>query len=217
MFGELDVDAALSFACETADHARSITRRYFRQPLEVQRKADFSPVTQADRECELMIRQRIKQAYPTHGILGEEHGREGIENDFVWVLDPIDGTKSFISGNPLFGTMICLLHRWQPVLSIVDIPMLDERWTAVSSRAPPANARPCPKRSSTRPQLIPLIPRGEARSTPYRKLQDSGGSAVTAILMACWRPALSTSSLAHPLNPMTSCPSVLSLKAPVGS
>jgi inositol-phosphate phosphatase/L-galactose 1-phosphate phosphatase/histidinol-phosphatase len=143
MFGELDVDAALSFACETADHARSITRRYFRQPLEVQRKADFSPVTQADRECELMIRQRIKQAYPTHGILGEEHGREGIENDFVWVLDPIDGTKSFISGNPLFGTMICLLHRWQPVLSIVDIPMLDERWTAVSKERVALNDEPC--------------------------------------------------------------------------
>lgn len=140
---EIDVDAAVAFAARLADDARAITRRYFRQPLEVERKADLSPVTRADRECEAMMRRRIAEAWPGHGILGEEHGREHLDSDFVWVLDPIDGTKSFITGNPLFGTMICLYRRWAPVLSVIDMPMLDERWTAIAGRGVVMNGAPC--------------------------------------------------------------------------
>jgi histidinol phosphatase-like enzyme (inositol monophosphatase family) len=140
---DIDIDAFVRFAAEIADDARAITRRYFRQPLEVDHKADLSPVTRADRECEAMLRRRIAGTWPGHGILGEEHGREHLDSDFVWVLDPIDGTKSFITGNPLFGTMICLYHRWAPVMSVIDMPMLDERWTAIAGRGVTMNGASC--------------------------------------------------------------------------
>jgi histidinol phosphatase-like enzyme (inositol monophosphatase family) len=90
----------------------------------VERKEDESPVTVADRKSEEIMRQMINRRYPDHGIIGEEFGEEKGEAEFVWVLDPIDGTKSFASACPLFGTLIALLHRGQPVLGAVHMPAL---------------------------------------------------------------------------------------------
>jgi inositol-phosphate phosphatase / L-galactose 1-phosphate phosphatase / histidinol-phosphatase len=111
-----------------ADLARPIAQRYFRSHLAAEDKQDASPVTLADREIEAAIRQAIKQAHPSHGIIGEEQGNERADADWVWVIDPIDGTKSFMAGKPQFGTLIALLHHGKPVLGLVDQPILNERW-----------------------------------------------------------------------------------------
>jgi inositol-phosphate phosphatase/L-galactose 1-phosphate phosphatase/histidinol-phosphatase len=118
----------LAFADLLADAAGAVSRRYFRQKIAVDDKADTSPVTIADREAEAAMRALIEAEYPKHGILGEEHGTVRGGADFVWVLDPIDGTKSFISGVPLFGTLIALAHEGRPVLGVIDQPISRERW-----------------------------------------------------------------------------------------
>lgn len=126
-------DEFLRFANQLADAARPIAREYFRQPLAVESKADSSPVTIADRTIEAALRQQIESRYPGHGILGEEFSaRHG--NNFTWVLDPIDGTRSFITGMPLFGTLIALLQEGRPILGVIDFPALSERWTGVTGQ-----------------------------------------------------------------------------------
>ena len=94
--------------------------KYFRKVIPVDDKQDKSPVTQADREIEQVLRALIKKKFPAHGIFGEEFGNENIDAEFVWCLDPIDGTKSFITGRPMFGTIIGLLHEGKPVVGVVD-------------------------------------------------------------------------------------------------
>ena len=125
-------DAFIALAERLADTARAVIRPYFRQPLEVSRKADQSPVTIADRKAEAAMRALIAEAYPEHGIIGEEHGAERSDAEYVWILDPIDGTKRFISGHRQFGTLIGLLRKGAPVLGIIDMPMMDERWTGAT-------------------------------------------------------------------------------------
>lgn len=128
------LDELLAFASELADAARPIAMEYFRGPLEIDSKADLSPVTVADRAIEAALRRRIESRFPDHGILGEEFAtRPG--DQFTWVLDPIDGTRSFITGMPLFGTLIALLQGGKPVLGVVDFPALSERWTGAAGQA----------------------------------------------------------------------------------
>jgi len=141
--------AHLALAETLADAARAVIRRYFRQQLVVDDKSDLSPVTIADREAEAVMRRLIEAHFPEHGILGEEHGSLRAEAEHLWVLDPIDGTKSFISGVPLFGTLIALLHGGRPVLGIIDQPILGERWIGAAGRPTTFNGaavhtRPCP-------------------------------------------------------------------------
>jgi inositol-phosphate phosphatase / L-galactose 1-phosphate phosphatase / histidinol-phosphatase len=126
-----------------------VIRPYFRTVLTVDDKADLSPVTAADRAAERTMRQMIAARFPAHGIIGEEYGRERDDAEFVWVLDPIDGTKSFISGMPLFGTLIALARHGKPILGIIDQPISRERWIGVAGRSTthnglPVRCRPCP-------------------------------------------------------------------------
>jgi inositol-phosphate phosphatase/L-galactose 1-phosphate phosphatase/histidinol-phosphatase len=124
-----DADVYLSFAAELVDSVRPIVLSYFRTPLEVVSKSDDSPVTIADRTIEQRLRDRIEARFPAHGILGEEIGhRPG--GAFTWIVDPIDGTKSFITGFPLFGTLIALTYEEQPFCGLIDVPFTRERWVA---------------------------------------------------------------------------------------
>ncbi|NTH16333.1 histidinol-phosphatase [Agrobacterium rhizogenes] len=124
-----EVDTFIAFANELADAARPLALSYFRTPLDVISKLDESPVTIADRTIEKLIRDMIEARFPTHGIYGEEMGvKEG--DDFTWVLDPIDGTKSFITGFPLFGTLISLTYRETSFCGLIDVPATGERWQA---------------------------------------------------------------------------------------
>ena len=133
-----------------ADRAGEIQRRYFRTPVSIDTKDDASPVTIADREAEAAMRELIAASYPEHGILGEEHGRERIDAEFVWVLDPIDGTKSFITGRPLFGTLIALAHGGRPVLGLIDQSILRERWVGIEGVGAAWNGRPIRVRACPR-------------------------------------------------------------------
>ncbi len=127
-------DAFVALAERLAEAARTVVRPYFRRPIDVSRKADQSPVTIADREAEAAMRTLIAEAFPEHGIIGEEHGAERGDAEYVWILDPIDGTKRFISGHPQFGTLIGLLRDGEPILGVIDMPMMDERWVGAAGR-----------------------------------------------------------------------------------
>ncbi len=174
--------ACIDLAGRLAEAARAVARHHFRQGLAVEDKADESPVTKADREAEAAMRQLIGQAFPEHGIFGEEYGAENPEADFVWVLDPIDGTKRFITGNPIFGSLIALLHHKKPVLGVIDMPILAERWLGVvgrptlftdakSTRA--ARVRPCPALSgATILATAPEMFKG-ANAGRFSKLRDA--------------------------------------------
>jgi len=132
----------MSLAEQLAYAARPIVRRYFRTPVAVDDKDDLSPVTIADREAEAAMRRLIEAAYPDHGILGEEHGRHNTDAEWVWVLDPIDGTKAFITGKPCFGTLVALAHGGRPVLGLIDQAITDERWLGADGRSTTLNGKP---------------------------------------------------------------------------
>jgi histidinol phosphatase-like enzyme (inositol monophosphatase family) len=137
------VDRGLvNLALRLADAARPIARQYFRSGLVVDDKSDQSPVTIADREAESAMRALLAEHVPQHGVFGEEHGAVRTDAEYVWVLDPIDGTKAYITGLPIFGTLIALLHRGQPVLGIIDQPILGERWLGVAGERSTLNGRP---------------------------------------------------------------------------
>ncbi len=189
-------DSYIELAHRLADAARPVVRRYFRTPVGVDDKPDDSPVTIADREAEAVMRAILARDVPDHGIWGEEHGSERMDAAWAWVLDPIDGTRAFITGMPVFGTLIGLLHHGRPVLGIIDQPILGERWLGVSGRPTTLNGKPITTRTcdtlakaymySTAPLMFPGDMRG-----PHRALADSvklfrwGGDCYSYGLLAC--------------------------------
>jgi inositol-phosphate phosphatase / L-galactose 1-phosphate phosphatase / histidinol-phosphatase len=136
-----DFAAALALAEQLADVARRIVLEHFRAPLAVERKIDGTPVTVADRHIESEMRRMIRAAFPGHAIRGEEFAAEG-SGEFTWVLDPIDGTKSFVSGYPVFGSLIALLQGTSAVVGVIEAPVLGERWVGVDGRATQFNGKP---------------------------------------------------------------------------
>ncbi len=122
----------LEAAQAAADAAGTVIRQHFRTTLPTDVKADQSPVTLADRGAERAMRHVLAAAFPEHGILGEEDGLQNESAKFRWVLDPIDGTRAFITGRPTFGTLIGLLRDGVPILGIIDQPITGERWIGVA-------------------------------------------------------------------------------------
>jgi myo-inositol-1(or 4)-monophosphatase len=111
---------------------------FFRTSLSIDNKSvaqDFDPVTEADRAAEAVMRRLIKANFPQHGIVGEEFGNEREDAEYVWVLDPIDGTKSFIAGFPIWGTLIALLHKGMPVFGMMHQPYIGERFSGDNGSA----------------------------------------------------------------------------------
>jgi myo-inositol-1(or 4)-monophosphatase len=123
-----ELAAFLRAAEAAADASGAVLRRYFRTGVAAELKADLSPVTVADREAEREMRALLAAAHPDHAILGEEDGLSGAAARYSWVLDPIDGTRAFITGRPLFGTLGALLDHGRPVLGVLDQPVAGERW-----------------------------------------------------------------------------------------
>ena len=125
-FKELvDLAPYRTFLLELAQASGDFIRPLFGSPgLAVETKADQTPVTLADRGAEELMRALITKKFPGHGIIGEEFGRDRADAEWVWMLDPVDGTKSFISGVPLWGTLIALLHQGEPVLGCIHQPVL---------------------------------------------------------------------------------------------
>jgi len=121
----MDFESQRTFLAALASASGDFIRPFFANPgLAVELKSDQSPVTLADRGAEELMRRMIRERFPTHGILGEEFGAENTGAEFVWVLDPIDGTRAFAAACPLFGTLIALLHHGQPVLGAIHQPIL---------------------------------------------------------------------------------------------
>jgi inositol-phosphate phosphatase/L-galactose 1-phosphate phosphatase/histidinol-phosphatase len=133
---DCELDRFVQVGNKLADAAGEIIRKYFRKSFEILDKDDLSPVTIADRAAEESMIALIQESLPAHAIYGEENGWNCEEKraDYVWVLDPIDGTKSFITGKPVFGTLIALLHNGKPILGIIDQPVLRERWIGITGK-----------------------------------------------------------------------------------
>ena len=152
--------AFIDLAGRLADAAGEVARRYFRQPVDVEAKADLSPVTIADREAEAAMRQIIEAEYPGHGIAGEELGGVRLDAEYVWHLDPIDGTRSFISGKPVFGILVGLARHGRPVLGVIDQPINGERWLGATGRPTTLNGQPVAVRSCPDPALATMFTTG---------------------------------------------------------
>tara|TARA_B100000886_G_scaffold332144_1_gene284498 strand:+ start:32 stop:808 length:777 start_codon:yes stop_codon:yes gene_type:complete len=118
----------LKFAMSFADQSGEILKNNFFGECEVEKKNDGTLVTNIDKEIEEKFRKRVKKEFADHGVIGEEFGKDKTDSEYVWVIDPLDGTHSFISGKPLFGTLICCLHNRKPIIGIVDIPIQKQRW-----------------------------------------------------------------------------------------
>jgi histidinol phosphatase-like enzyme (inositol monophosphatase family) len=121
-----DLAALLEFAAELAERAGRLALRSYRTELEVERKADDSPVTAADREIERLLRAEVERRFPGDGIIGEEYGMTRAAARRVWMFDPIDGTRTFVRGVPFFGTMIALVEAGEPLLGVIHLPALGE-------------------------------------------------------------------------------------------
>ncbi|MBC8286115.1 MAG: hypothetical protein H8E42_01440 [Nitrospinae bacterium] len=140
-------DAALSFM----KPAKAEVLKWYRGQFSIDLKADQSPVTIADRKAEEILRKKISQNFPEHGIIGEEFGSHNPNAEWVWTIDPVDGTRSFIRGLPLFASMIALLHKGEPVLGIIELPALGESAWAVKGKGAFANGKPL--KVSSQPRL----------------------------------------------------------------
>ncbi|QQX91142.1 histidinol phosphate phosphatase [Gluconobacter sphaericus] len=165
---ETDLQTAIEAATACADIARRTVLPHFRTSLRADAKSDDSPVTIADRQAERAMRSILEARLPEHAILGEEAGMSGASSDWLWVLDPIDGTRAFLTGRPTFGTLIALFHKGRPVLGLIDQPVTGERWLGVSGRPTifvserlpgTIGTRPCPtaaeaELSCTAPEIM---------------------------------------------------------------
>lgn len=141
------MDRFADLARSLADAARAEIMGRFRTGIQADAKSDASPVTEADRAAERAMRRIINDAFPDHGILGEEYGSENVDAEYVWVLDPIDGTNSFVTGKPLFGTLIALCQGGVPVVGVIDAPGVDERWVGVQGQGTTLNGAPVTTRA----------------------------------------------------------------------
>ena len=144
----MSMDADIALALRLADAAGEAIRPHFRSGLSLERKGDATPVTVADRAAEEAMRRILKAEMPRDTVIGEEFGTDQGNSSRTWVLDPIDGTVSFLAGRPIFGTLIALLIEGFPVLGMIDQPILGERWIGASGRPTlfngrEAHTRPC--------------------------------------------------------------------------
>lgn len=129
LVGATELSELLAFAVAITEAAGPIALRYFRAPLDVHDKgagAGFDPVTRADHEIEAFLRAEIGSRFPEHGIIGEEQGHTHGAGALCWIIDPIDGTRSFISGSPAWGTLLGLLHGDTPIVGVAYVPYLRE-------------------------------------------------------------------------------------------
>ena len=138
---QLDLDKLAGSLASFSFASRAVIKRYFRQPIAIEGKADDSPVTIADKEAEQELREAIIAAYPHHNIVGEEQGGD-ISGALDWVIDPIDGTRAFICGKPQFGTLIALCDQREPIAGLIDMAVLDERYSAVKGKGAFCNDKP---------------------------------------------------------------------------
>ena len=161
-----------------ADAAGDVVRGHFRTGFAIDTKTDLTPVTVADRGAEARVREILAAERPHDGIIGEEYGAERTDAEWVWVIDPIDGTKAFVTGRPTFVNLIALLHHGTPVLGVINQPIVGDRWVGVHGvptrhNGRPVSVRTCPNLdaailSATSPDLF----RPGAESDAFARVAD---------------------------------------------
>ncbi len=177
----------LHFAHDLAWQAGKVTLRHFQTRVVIERKADDSPVTIADRETEAFLRDAIAARYPEHAILGEEQGATGSRDaPWRWILDPIDGTKSFMRGVPLYGVMIGIEYEGEPVIGVVNIPALGEIVYAAKGMGCWWNGRPCQVSHTTKLSDGLLLTTCTTRYEKYGKQQAFDRLTDTASIVRTW-------------------------------
>ncbi len=182
----MDLEPYRAFLAELAAKSGDYIRPFFAQPgLAVEFKEDASPVTQADRGAEELMRAMIARKFPTHGIKGEEFGDVNADAEFSWVLDPIDGTKAFAAACPLFGTLIALLHRGQPVLGAIHQPVL-RQLVIGDGKATTCNGRPVRLRPCGRIEDATLLTSDPLNPAKYQKGPAFAAVAGRAKLVRTW-------------------------------
>ena len=139
---EISSEEYIPFAEQLATISGEVIRRYYRKKIPFDVKKDSTPVTIADKEVEKSVRAMIRNTYPEHGIIGEEYENVNEDADFKWLIDPIDGTKSFMIGRPIFGTLLSLIYKDTPIVGVIDQPILGERWTGARGYATNFNYEP---------------------------------------------------------------------------
>ncbi len=172
----MDLTPYRSFLVELARQSGDFIRPFFAQPgLHVEIKSDDSPVTLADRGAEQLMRRLIAQRFPTHGVIGEEYGNDRAEAEWVWVLDPIDGTKAFATACPLFGTLIALQYQGRPVLGAIHQPILGQLLVG-DGQITTLNDRPTRVRPTRRIEEATLL-----TSDPLNPAKYQNGAAYDAL------------------------------------
>jgi myo-inositol-1(or 4)-monophosphatase len=173
-----DIKELLEAAKEIAYIGGQHTLKYFKKDFEVISKADDSPVTIADRETEQIIREEILKRYPDHGIIGEEYGKTNEDSRIQWVLDPIDGTKSFIHGVPFYTTLIGIMIDNEPVVGVINAPALDELCAAGIGLGATLNDVPCSVRDTENMEESTFL------VTEIRRFQECGMESAFQELMS---------------------------------
>ncbi|TLP67966.1 histidinol phosphate phosphatase [Parasedimentitalea maritima] len=128
-------DSTVEFAKSLVDQARKVSLDGFRKNVEIIQKNDLSPVTKIDRNVESYVRDMVAKTYPSHGFLGEEFGSLNLDAEELWVVDPIDGTRSFITGWPIWGTLLAKLYNGFPEIGLIDMPAIRERWVGICGKS----------------------------------------------------------------------------------
>ena len=169
------LEAELALANRLADAARAVIKPLFRQELGSERKADRTPVTEADRAAEQAMRDLIAAAFPDDAIHGEEFGATPGKSGRTWVLDPIDGTTAFMAGRPIFGTLIALVKEGWPVLGLIDQAILDERWIGITGKPTTLNGQPA------RTRLCPSLAQAALATTGPHYFDDHQGEHFMAL------------------------------------
>jgi len=171
----------IDLAVVLANAARPEIMKHFRTGIAIDAKSDASPVTEADRAAERVMRKIINDTYPDHGILGEEFGSENVDAEFVWVLDPIDGTNSFVTGKPLFGTLIALCQNGVPIVGVIDAPGMDERWIGAKGQRTTLNGK------TVKTRTCPALDKSWLYATTPDMFEGADETAFKRLSKASWR------------------------------
>ncbi len=138
-----DLNNYLVFGERFVDKCGELLKKHYQKNINVEIKSDGSFVTNIDKKIENLFLKKIKEEFPNHGVLGEEFGHYNPNSKYLWVIDPLDGTHSFIAGKPLFGTLLSLIIDGIPSLGIIDMPILDERWVGAKGVGVKKNKKKC--------------------------------------------------------------------------
>ena len=129
-----NLDLYINFSKKFLNKSDNILKKSFDTQLDINYKRDESPVTKIDKRVEKLFRSELKKTFPSHQVLGEEYNNLKKDSEYLWIIDPIDGTKSFIHGNYNFGTLLCLTHKGRPILGFISCPLLKKRWIGIKNK-----------------------------------------------------------------------------------